>query len=258
MDILGHLDKKLNPVIFFRSGFSSHTETLSQEEKEKIKNQLIFVECIHFIVCSIDNIVHPEEEEEEKKTDIYSKLIGRRSKKKLQESLIQFFENPKTMEELSSLINNLKNKLIIGQGDKDGKEKENIMIKKEEDNKNVIINENVEPKKEEDNKNVINDKDGTAKSDENNPVKMAKENNDIKQENDINSKSENNTNMQMKEDANKEINEVDINPKKEEDDNKEKEEKENNSKREDDSNKEKDEGKSNTNNKKEENNITEK
>ena len=125
----------------------------------------------------------------------YSKLIGKRSKKKLQESLIQFFENPKTMEELSSLINNYNS---YGQEDKDGKEKENIMIKKEEDNKNVIINENVEPKKEEDNKNVINDKDGTAKSDENNPVKMAKENNDIKQENDINSKSENNTNMQMK------------------------------------------------------------
>ena len=198
VDVLGHLDKKINPVNFIQSGVSSNTETLSQEEKEKIKNQLIFVECIHFIVCSIDNIVHPEEEEEEKKTDIYSKLIGKRSKKKLQESLIQFFENPKTMEELSSLINNLKNKLIIGQGDKDGKEKENIMIKKEEDNKNVIINENVEPKKEEDNKNVINGKDGTAKSDENNPVKMAKENNDIKQENDINSKSENNTNMQMK------------------------------------------------------------
>jgi len=271
VDILGHLDKKLNPVIFIRSGFSSHTETLSQEEKEKIKNQLIFEECIHFIVCSIDNIVHPEEEEE-KKTDIYSKLIGRRSKKKLQESLIQFFENPKTMEELSSLINNLKNKLIIGQGDKDGKEKENIMIKKEEDNKNVIINENVEPKKEEDNKNVINDKDGSVKSDENNPVKMAKENNDIKQENDINSKSENNTNMQMKEDANKEINEVDINPKKEEDVNKEKEEnikkeedvnkekeeKEKHSKKEEDSNKEKDEAKSNTNNKKGENNIAEK
>ena len=185
--------------------------------KEKIKNQLIFVECIHFIVCSIDNIVHPEEEEEEK-TDIYSKLIGRGSKEKLQESLIQFFENPKTMKELSSLINNLKNKLIIGQEDKDGKEKENIMIKKEEDNKNVI-----------------NDKDGNAKSDENNPVKMEEENNDIKQEN-----------------------EGDINAKKEKDANMEKEEKENNSKREDDSNKEKDEGKSNTNNKKEENNITEK
>ena len=115
-DVLGHLDKKLNPVIFIRSGVSSNTETLSQEEKEKIK--------------SIDNIVYPEEEEE--KTDIYSKLIGRRSKEKLQESLIHFFENPKTMEELSSLIN-LKNKLIIGQ---------------------------------EDNKNVINDKDGNAKSDE--------------------------------------------------------------------------------------------
>ena len=201
VDVLGHLDKKLNLVIFIRSDVSSNTETLSQEEKEKIKNQLIFVECVHFIVCSI-----------------YSKLIGRRSKEKLQECLTQFFENPKTMEELSSLINNLKNKLIIGQEDKDGKEKKNIMIKKKEDNKNVI-----------------NDKDGNAKSDENNPVKMEEENNDIKQEN-----------------------EGDVNAKKEKDANMEKEEKENNSKREDDSNKEKDEGKSNTNNKKEENNITEK
>ncbi len=139
MDLLANRDS-LKTILLMFSVSLNNTETLSQEEKEKIKNQLIFVECIHFIVCSIDNIVHPEEEEE--KTDIYSKLIGRRSKEKLQESLIQFFENPKTMEELSSLINNLKNKLIIGQ---------------------------------EDNKNVKYDKDGNAKSDENNPVKMGSE-----------------------------------------------------------------------------------
>ena len=212
MDLLANRDS-LKTILLM---FSVSLNVTKIEEIKKMLKDCCTKKFIHFIVCSIDNIVHPEEEEE--KTDIYSKLIGRGSKEKLQESLIQFFENPKTMKELSSLINNLKNKLIIGQEDKDGKEKENIMIKKEEDNKNVI-----------------NDKDGNAKSDENNPVKMEEENNDIKQEN-----------------------EGDVNAKKEKDANMEKEEKENNSKKEDDSNKEKDEGKSNTNNKKEENNITEK
>ena len=182
MDLLANRDS-LKTILLMLSVNLNNTETLSQEEKEKIKNQLIFVECIHFIVCSIDNIVHPEEEEE--KTDIYSKLIGRRSKEKLQESLIQFFENPKTMEELSSLINNLKNKLIIAQ---------------------------------EDNKNVINDKDGNAKSDENNPVKMEEEINDIKQENegDVNAKKEKDANMEKEEKEN--------NSKREDDSNKEKDE----------------------------------
>ena len=49
------------------------------------------------------------------------------------------------MEELSSLIKKLKNKLIIGKEDK-----------KEEVNKNVINTENANSKKEGDNQNVIN------------------------------------------------------------------------------------------------------
>ena len=38
--------------------------TLSEEEKNKIKKKFIFVECIYFIVCSIDNIIHPKDEED--------------------------------------------------------------------------------------------------------------------------------------------------------------------------------------------------
>ena len=229
--VLRHFDKKLNPVIFIRGGVLDNTEELSQEEKEKIKKQLIFVECINFIICSIDNIVHPEEEEE--KTNIYSKIIGRRTKEKLQESLIQFFENPKTIEELSSLIKNLKNKLIIGQE-----------YKKEGDNKNVIINGNVDSQKERVYKNVINDGEGKVKIDGKNPVQNEEENKDIKQEKKDNKlEGENNLNLQKKEDVpkkkseednnkekeevtSKEKNEVDINEKLQEDVNKEKEEKE--------------------------------
>ena len=184
VDVLRYLDKQLNPEIFTWAGVSTNTEELSKEEKEKITKKIIFVECIHFIVCSIDNIVHSEEKEEEK-TDIYSKLIGSRTKEKHQESLIHFFHNPKTMNELSSLIRKLKNKLIIGQEDK-----------KEEVNKNVINIENVDSKKDGDNQNVLNVKSNGKKS-----VKKKEENKDIKQEKKYNKLENDNDSNSLKKDA---------------------------------------------------------
>ena len=83
--------------------------TLSEEEKNEIKKKFIFVECIHFIICSIDNIVHPPQE---KGCDVYSKLIGKRSKETLEKSLIHFFQNPRTMEELNSIIKKNKNRPV--------------------------------------------------------------------------------------------------------------------------------------------------
>ena len=235
VDVLRYLDKQLNPEIFTRAGVSTNTEELSKEEKEKITKKIIFVECIHFIVCSIDNIVHSEEKEEEK-TDIYSKLIGSRTKEKLQESLIHFFHNPKTIDELSSLIRKLKNKLIIGQEDK-----------KEEVNKNVINIENVDSKKDGDNQNVLN-----VKSNGKNSVKKKEENKDIKQEKKDNKlENENDSNSLKKEDAQdaQKKKEEDNKEKKEEGNNANKEEKDINIKKEKDSHNEKDGPKSNTNNK---------
>ena len=231
VDVLRYLDKQLNPEIFTRAGVSTNTEELSKEEKEKITKKIIFVECIHFIVCSIDNIVHSEEKEEET-TDIYSKLIGSRTKEKLQESLIHFFHNPKTMDELSSLIRKLKNKLIIGQEDK-----------KEEVNKNVINIENVDSKKDGDNQNVLN-----VKSNGKNSVKKKEENKDIKQEKKDNKlENENDSNSLKKEDAQdaQKKKEEDNKEKKEEGNNANKEEKDINIKKEKVAYKEKDEGNNN-------------
>ena len=66
VNILKKLKDSLEPESSLRRKDKDLKEeiTLSEEEKNKIKKKFIFVECIYFIVCSIDNIIHPKDEED--------------------------------------------------------------------------------------------------------------------------------------------------------------------------------------------------
>ena len=122
LNVLRKLNSNLNPIIIPRAGFEKENKPLNNEEKNKIKKQFIFVECIHFIVCTIDNIVHPPEE---KDNNEFSKIKGNRSQKLLERCLIQFFENPKTIDELNAIFKKIKDKQANNQEVKEQKEDEN-------------------------------------------------------------------------------------------------------------------------------------
>ena len=95
--------------MFLRKGFEEKNKPLDEEDKNKIKKQLIFVECIHFIVCTIDNIVHTPEEKENNE---FSRITGNRSKEILERCLIQFFENPKTIDDLNAMMKRFNDKQV--------------------------------------------------------------------------------------------------------------------------------------------------
>ena len=86
--VLKRLDELLNQISFLRAGIGKAT-TLSKERRESYINKIKFAECIHFIVCSIDNIVHFEKEVNE---GFYSKVIGNRGEDVLKKTLIHFLK----------------------------------------------------------------------------------------------------------------------------------------------------------------------
>lgn len=86
--VLKRLDELLNQISFLRAGIGKAT-TLSKEMRESYMNKIKFAECIHFIVCSIDNIVHFEKEVNE---GFYSKVIGNRGEDVLKKTLIHFLK----------------------------------------------------------------------------------------------------------------------------------------------------------------------
>ena len=108
LKILDNLSMKLNPKeLPWRRGMEKekNDQVLSEEEKKKIIHNIIFVECIHFIVCCIDNIVHPPDKiDNNENGNIYSKLMGKRSQDNLEKGLLQFFRNPNNIEELLDFI----------------------------------------------------------------------------------------------------------------------------------------------------------
>ena len=108
LKILDNLSMKLNPKeLPWRRGMEKekNDQVLSEEEKKKIIHNIIFVECIHFIVCCIDNIVHPPDKTDNNENgNIYSKLMGKRSQDNLEKGLLQFFRNPNNIEELLDFI----------------------------------------------------------------------------------------------------------------------------------------------------------
>ena len=154
--VLNKLNESLNPIEFSRKGFSN-AKTLNEKDKIKIQKQFIFVECIHFIVCSIDNIIHPQEKEE---NNNYSKLIGSRSKERLEKCLIQFFDNPKTTEDLKVLIRKIKDNKNVDKI-KNINEVNNDVLQKKEVNNSVQEKGMDTEKKKEDEKEkakILNDK----------------------------------------------------------------------------------------------------
>ena len=121
LKILDNLSMKLNPKeLPWRRGMEKekNDQVLSEEEKKKIIHNIIFVECIHFIVCCIDNIVHPPDKiDNNENGNIYSKLMGKRSQDNLEKGLFNRDMNEK-------------------------KEKKNSEIKQEETNTNENIKDN--------------------------------------------------------------------------------------------------------------------
>ena len=107
LKILDNLSMKLNPKeLPWRRGMEKekNDQVLSEEEKKKIIHNIIFFECIHFIVCCIDNIVHPPDKiDNNENGNIYSKLMGKRSQDNLEKGLLQFFRNPNILSYNSPL-----------------------------------------------------------------------------------------------------------------------------------------------------------
>ena len=182
LKVFRKLENSLKLSVFSRPGYSdaSSSKTLAEKDKEKIEKQFIFVECIHFIVCSIDNIVHPPENEDN--NSCYSKLIGISSKEILEKCLIQFFDNPKTTEDLKAMIKKLKgnpanedNDMEKKKVDDNGVQEKDIDAEtKKEDKKGTtkILNDKKEDKTVEENKNTNEEKDENRKEkNENKKVK---------------------------------------------------------------------------------------
>ena len=177
VSVLRKLKQLLNSTTFSRRGVEN-TKNVS-EEKELYMNKIKFVECIHFIVCTIDNIVHPEKEVNE---GTYSKIIGNRGEEALKKSLIYFFKDPTTFEELEKLfkeeelkveeiknqekneINDNKNEernikeSLINDDKKDGNGKNNEISENMNMNSNQIIPIEKNKNSGENNQNIIQKK----------------------------------------------------------------------------------------------------
>ena len=107
LDVLQKLNDKLNQKTIWRKGFEND-KTIKNEKKEEIKDKFNFVEYIHFIVCCIDNFIHPPQDknnEDFEDLDIYSRLISVRTKGTLEKELAQFFFNQKNIDKLLDFIN---------------------------------------------------------------------------------------------------------------------------------------------------------
>lgn len=111
-NVLKKLKQKLEACDLIRSGFNPDDNI---SKKDKCINDIKFIECIHYIVCCIDNIVHPPADPQD---DNKIKLIGNRSINKLKEGLKLFFKDPEKMNDVKKMINEKENSSIFG-GDKD-------------------------------------------------------------------------------------------------------------------------------------------
>lgn len=174
ISVLKKLNELLHPIAFKRGGIGN-TITLTEEKKEFYLNEIKFVECIHFIVCSIDNIVHSQKEEEE---EYYSKIIGNRSEEILKKSLIQFFNDPKNMDELKILIKEeekIKNK---EKENNDNKTKSNKSTKSPVIDENIIKEEKNKYNIIEENENMKNDNKISIEEKKNNEVVINAEKDD--------------------------------------------------------------------------------
>lgn len=154
VSILKNLKDSLEPEPSWRKNDQSQKaeNTLSDKKKKEIKDKFIFVECIHFIVCSIDNIVHSTKEQG---CDVYSKLIGKRSKENLEKSLIHFFQNPRTIEELNDIIDKNKNRPVESENRKIKEINGNGKKSDEPKDKDVVYNIIKSAKKNDENKKEV-------------------------------------------------------------------------------------------------------
>ena len=206
LKILDNLSMKLNPKeLPWRRGMEKekNDQVLSEEEKKKIIHNIIFVECIHFIVCCIDNIVHPPDKiDNNENGNIYSKLMGKRSQDNLEKGLLQFFRNPNNIEELLDFIGSE----IKPKKKETKKIEENSVISETINN----IDDEIQPKIEE-TTNIINinkkkeePKPETETKNDSKEVKIELKNeinipNDINEQNNILKKVEEEKNMESKE-----------------------------------------------------------
>ena len=206
LKILDNLSMKLNPKeLPWRRGMEKekNDQVLSEEEKKKIIHNIIFVECIHFIVCCIDNIVHPPDKiDNNENGNIYSKLMGKRSQDNLEKGLLQFFRNPNNIEDLLDFIGSE----ITPKKKETKKIEENSVISETINN----IDDEIQPKIEE-TTNIINinkkkeePKPETETKNDSKEGKIELKNeinipNDINEQNNILKKVEEEKNMESKE-----------------------------------------------------------
>ena len=179
LKVFQKLDNELNPIL--RKDVSKN---LSENDKKKIIKKFMFAECIHFIVCSLDNIIHPSIKED---NNSYSKLYGNRSKETLEKCIVQFFNNPKTIDELKVMIKILKEKdnLIFPIITEKNRIEENINNDKDEI---IKVADNIQDKKEIEDENRIKKTDNDAKEKGFDDEK--KNENDTEKRNSLNDKKE--------------------------------------------------------------------
>ena len=99
-EVLKKINQSLDKFGFKRQGITPSKE--ESEGKESVIKKIIFIECCHFIVCVIDNMIHPLQGIDNQET--FSKIYGQRSISTLRDSIKLFFKDPTSVDELQEIF----------------------------------------------------------------------------------------------------------------------------------------------------------
>lgn len=110
-NLVCHLLSKESEKLKKSSGFTRPGIEIKENPAKKIaEDNLKFIEACHFIVCSLDNVVHPKYKDKEDEKQFFSQLIGNKSVPNLLTSLKLFFLDPKNIDELKKITEKYENK----------------------------------------------------------------------------------------------------------------------------------------------------
>ena len=110
-NLVCHLLSKESEKLKKNSGLTrQNIETKENPAKKIAEDNLKFIEACHFIVCSIDNVVHPEYKDKEDEKQFFSQLIVNKSVPNLLNSLKLFFLDPKDIDEFKKIMEKYENK----------------------------------------------------------------------------------------------------------------------------------------------------
>lgn len=99
-EVLKKIKQSFDKFDFKRQGITSSKE--ESKEKENIIKKIIFIECCHFIVCVIDNMIHPTERINNQ--EVFSKLYGKKSISTLKDNIKLFFKVSNSIEDLEKIF----------------------------------------------------------------------------------------------------------------------------------------------------------